>query len=222
MSEQNIGSEDTDTSTNDSQESSRTYTQDEVNAMMAKAKGNLAKKYERQYADLGDPDELRALKTEAEKRKTEEQLKRGEFEKTLQELASKKDEEIKKRDQLIAQFKVDTPLLEEASKFRAVKPEQVKSLLKSNVRLNQDGDVEVIDNTGKVRYSDKGTALSVQDLVQEFLNQNPHFVQATPATTNTKSSHTMTVNKIDPSKLDMKNPEHRELYKQYRKDNGIA
>lgn len=223
MSDTTIGNDDTDTSTNEDQSSAqKTYTQEEVNAMMAKTKGNLAKKYERQYADLGDVDELRALKTEAEKRRQDEQIKRGQFEETLKELASKKDAEIQKRDAMIAEFKLNTPLLETAAKFRAVKPEQVRDLLKHNVRLNSDGEPEVIDATGKVRYSDKGAALSVADLVQSFLNDNPHFVSATPATTNTKSSHNAELNKVDIAKLDMGNPAHREIYKKYRAEHGIA
>jgi ribonucleotide reductase alpha subunit len=224
MSDNTLVNEATDTSTNEDQagNTAKTFTQDEVNAMIARAKGSVAKKYEKQYEDLGDPNELRSLKAEADKRKTEDQLKRGEFEKTLQELASKKDAEIAKRDALIAAYKVDTPLLEEASKFRAVKPEQVKALLKNNVRLNVDGEVEIVDTTGKVRYSDKGTPLAVSDLVQEFLNQNPHFVQSTPTTTNTKSSLSANMTKLDITKLDMTKPEHREIYSKYRKEHGIV
>lgn len=204
------------------QTETKTYTQEEVNNMMARVKGSIAKKYEKQYADLGDPEELRSLKSEAEKRRTEEQLKRGEFEKTLQELASKKDAEIAMKDAVIKDFKLNTPLLETAAKFRAVKPEQVRDLLRNNVRLDETGEPVVVDTQGKVKYSDKGTPITVQDLVQSFLNENPHFVQPTPTTTVTKSSHTANQSKIDVSKLNMRDPEHREIYKQYRKDNGLA
>ncbi len=69
------------------------------------------------YEDLGDPNELRDLKSEAEKRQQEQQIKRGEFEKTLQELAAKKDDEIHQRDQVIKEYKVNTPLLNAAAKI---------------------------------------------------------------------------------------------------------
>lgn len=223
MSDQNIGNEDTGASdTTNQATATKTYTQDEVNDMMARMKGTIAKKFEKKYEDLGDPEELRALKSEAEQRRQAEQLKRGEFEKTLQELASKKDAEIRKRDEIIAAFKVDTPLLEEAAKFKAHKPEQVRALLKNNVRLNAEGEVEVVDATGKTRYSDKGTALSVTDLVQEFLNSNPHFVSPTPATTNAKSSHVADQKKTDITKLDMSKPSDRAVYAEYRKTVGLA
>jgi len=201
----------------------KTYSQQEVDNMMARMKGSLEKKLLKPYEDLGDPDELRTLKSEAERRAQEQQIKRGEFEKTLQELAAKKDAEIQKRDSVIKEYKVNTPLLSAAAQYRAVNAEQVKALLSNQVRLNQDGEVEVIGNDGAVRYQDSGTPLGVEDLVQEFLTQNPHFVSAAPATTNARSSiSNQAPSKLDITKLDMKNPEHRELYRQYRKENGIA
>ena len=228
MTDTTIGAATDDTTTDEDQAAgtnanTKLYTKKEVDDMMARTKTAVLKKALKPYEDLGDPEELRALREKAAKAEQEQAVKRGDFEKVLQDLATKKDLEIQKRDQMIAAYKVDTPLLEEASKYRAVKPEQVKALLKNNVRLNSEGEVEVVDTTGKVRYSDKGTALSVADLVQEFLNQNPHFVQPTPATTNTKSNH---INPgpqvIDPTKLNMSKPEDREKYKEYRKTQGIA
>ena len=190
----------------------KTYTQDEVNDMMARMKGSLQKKLLKPYEDLGDPEELRNLRTEAEKRAQEQQIKRGEFEKTLQELAAKKDAEIQKRDSVIKEYKVNTPLISAAAKYNAVNAEQVKALLSSNVRLNQDGDVDVVEGKGAVRYNDAGEPLGVDDLVKEFLDSNSHFKLASPATTNTKSNTQGSSNKIDIGSLDMKNPAHRKMY----------
>lgn len=194
----------------------KTYTQEEFDKHMAGMKAAIAKKYERQLAELGDIEELKALKQQAEAKRTEESVKKGEFEKILQDLAAKKDAEITKRDQMISEFKIEVPLLNAAAQFKAVAPDQVKALLKNQIRLN-DGDVEVVDASGQVRYSDNGTAMTVADLVKEFLDKNPHFVSASPATTNTKSSvNPGKATEIDLSKLDMKNPEHRKLYAEAR------
>ena len=199
-------------------QATKTYTQEEVDNMMARMKGSLQKKLLKPYEDLGDPEELRALRVEAEKRQTEQQLKRGEFEKTLSELAAKKDSEIQKRDTIIKEYKVNTPLVSAAAKFRAVAPEQVRSLLASNVRLNTEGEVEVLDATGAVRYTDSGTPLAVEDLVREFLDSNPHFVSPTPATTNTRSNtQAQQAGGVDISKLDMENPQHRKIYADARR-----
>jgi hypothetical protein len=227
MTEQNIGNNDmgTDTAgeTANQAQAAKTFTQDEVNAILAKTKSQLEKKFASKYEDLGDPEELRSIKTEWEKKQQAEQIKRGEFEKTLQELAAKKDAEIQKRDSVIKEYKVNTPLLSAAAKYRAVNAEQVKSLLSNNVRLNSEGEVEVVDKSGAVRYSDNGAPLGVEDLVREWLDSNPHFVASSPATTNTKSNISQgQPAKLDITKLDFKNPEHRKVYAEYRKTAGIA
>ena len=214
---------DTTANTDNQAQAAKTFTQDEVNAILARTKSQLEKKFASKYEDLGDPDELRTIKTEWEQKQQAEQIKRGEFERTLQELAAKKDAEISKRDAVIKEYKVNTPLLSAAAKFRAVAPEQVKSLLTDRVRMNDQGDVEVIGSDGAVRYKDNGTAFEVEDLVREFLDSNPHFVTASPTTANTKSSISQEQPaKLDITKLDMKNPEHRKVYSEYRKTQGIA
>ena len=210
-----------DTSASQAQ-ANKTYTQEEVDNMMARMKGSLQKKLLKPYEDLGDPEELRSIKTEWEKKQQEQQIKRGEFEKTLQELAAKKDAEIQKRDSVIKEYKVNVPILSAAAKFNAVNAEQVKSLLAQNVRLNANGDVEVVDEKGSVRYNDRGEPIAVEELVRGFLDSNPHFKMATPSTTNTRSNISSgTAEKLDVSKLDMKNPEHRKLYAQHRKSLGL-
>ena len=203
-------------------QATKTYSQQEVDNMMARMKGSLEKKLLKPYADLGDPDELRNIKTDYEKRQQEQQIKRGEFEKTLQELAAKKDAEISRRDSVIKEYKVNVPILSAAAKYNAVNAEQVKALLSTNVRLNDNGDVEVVDSKGSVRYNDKGEGLGVEDLVREFLDSNPHFKLANPTTTNSKSNIVSKANApLDISKLDMNNPEHRALYREHRKTLGL-
>lgn len=214
---------DTTGETENQAQAAKTYSQEEVDGMMARMRGSLEKKLLKPYQELGDPEQLRQIKSDWEQRQQEQQIKKGEFEKILQEKAAKWESEIQKRDSVIKEYKVNTPLLSAAAQYRAVNAEQVKALLSNQVRLNQDGEVEVIANDGTVRYKDSGQPLGVEDLVREFLDSNPHFVAATPATTNAKTSiSNQTPSKLDITKLDMKNPEHRELYRQYRKENGIV
>lgn len=227
MTDQNIGTTDmatdaADVTANQAQ-AVKTFTQDEVNAILAKTKSQLEKKFASKYEDLGDPEQLRQIKTDWERKQEEAQVKRGEFEKILQEKAAKWESELQKRDSIIKEYKVNSPLLSAAAKYRAVNAEQVKSLLSNNVRLNGEGEVEVVGADGSVRYSDSGAPLAVEDLVREFLDSNPHFVSAAPSTTNTKSNVANGgPGKIDITKLNFKNPEDRKLYAEYRKANGIA
>jgi hypothetical protein len=212
MGNQDIGNEDTGSEIN--QAATKTYTQEEFDQHMARMKASLVKKYEKTYAELGDPEELRQLKTESERRRQEEQVKRGEFESILKDLAAKKDQEIKKRDEIIKNYTIDVPLVSAAAQLRAVNAEQVKQLLKNSVRLGDTGEVEVLDSKGQVRYTDKGTPYQVTDLVGEFLKANPHFVAAGATTSNSRSNNGRGPDPLDVTKLDMRNPEHRKMFRQ--------
>ena len=219
MTNQDIGDMDnTDESTTNTQVE-KTYTQKEFDDHMAKMKASVTRKYEKVYNDLGDPEELRTLKNDAEKRKLDDQKKRGEFDTIMSEFAKKKDDEIRKRDEIIRNYTVDVPLVSAAAQFRAVNVEQVKALLKSQVRLGESGDVEVLDTKGTVRYNDQGQPLKVEDLVKEFIENNPHFRQAGPSTTQGKSNISSSLDKIDIGRLDMKNPQHRAMYKEQMSKN---
>lgn len=209
----NVSATDATATTENQATSQKTYTQEEFDRHMAGLKQSLTKKLLKPYEELGDVEELRALREQANKLQQEQSLKRGEFDKVIHDLASKKDAEIQKRDQIIQGYKVDMPLVEAASRYRAVAPDQVKALLKDKVRLNNEGEVEVLDATGSPRYSDAGKLLSVDEYVKEFLDSNRHFVQATPATSATKTSINSPGSlNVDVTKLDMKNPAHRKLY----------
>ncbi len=222
MSDNTLANEDTGSSETIQAQSAKTYTQEEVDNMMARTKGAVQKKYEKTLADLGDIDELRQLRATHEQQQLELQKKRGDFDKIIADLAAKKDAEISKRDEIIKSYTVDMPLVNTAAQLGAVNPRQVQALLKSNLRLGETGEVEVLDEKGTVRYSDKGKPFGVEDLVREFLDTNPHFKSAGPATTQGKSNVNQSREKFDVSKLNMSNPADRKLYAEYRKSAGIA
>lgn len=217
MTDETLATEGTETSTTQTQ-AEKTYTQKEVDDMMARTKSAITKKVASKYEDLGDPDEIRNILSQHQKREQENAMKRGDFEKVLQDIASKKDAEIQKRDRIIEQFKLETPVIDAAARYRAVNPDQVKALVRNNLRLNGEGDVEVVDNEGKVRYDDSGRPLSVDTFVQTWLQSNPHFVQATPSTSASRSNVSNSGGgSVDINKLDMSNPEHRKIYAEFRK-----
>ena len=222
MSDTTLANDDTGSDIDNNQATEKTYTQREVDDMMARAKSSIQRKVASKYEDLGDPEELRQLKTEAEKRRTDEAKKRGEFDKVIAELAAKKDAEIAKRDEIIKSYTVDMPLVNTAAQLGAVNPKQVQALLKPNLRLGETGEVEVLDEKGTVRYSDRGQPFKVEDLVREFLDTNPHFRAAGPTTTQGKSNLNQRRDKLDISKLDMNSPGDRKIYAEYRKSTGLA
>jgi len=223
--EQTLATEVTDTSTQgqDAERQARVYSQAEFDDAMAKMKNAVVRRALKPYEELGDIERLREIKAAHEQREQAEQVRRGEFERILQEKAEKWNSELRKRDQIIESYRVDAPLVAAAARKRSVNPEQVRDLLRSQVALNADGEVEVRDGQGKVRYTDSGTAWTVEHLVDEFLSANPHFVQATPSTSTSQSRiQDPRAVQMDMTKLDMKNPEHRAIYAKYRREAGIA
>lgn len=198
------------------------YSQEDFDRHMSGLRKSLTDKFEKQFADLGDINELRALKATAEKQKQDEAIKAGQFEDLMKDLAQKKDAEITKRDNIIREYRIDAPLMNAAAKHRSVNPEQVKSLLKNQITLGEDGDVFVTDANGVVKYKDDGSKFGVDDLVETFLQANPHFKQPTPASTGSKSSVELGNNsEFSLDALDMKNPEHRKRYAKARADGMI-
>ena len=215
MSDQSLANDDTGSSDKQDQ-AQKTYTQSEVDDLMARLKTSVSKRLSKQWEDLGDPEELRNIKQDYERRKTEEAKKRGEFDKIIQQLAETKDAEIRKRDEIIRSYTIDLPLVDTAAQLGAVNPSQVKQLLKPYVRMNDAGEVEVLDDKGSVRYSDRGTPFGVKDLVNEFLESNLHFRAAGPATSNGRSNIGQVPEKLDPSKFNMKDAKQRQLYREMR------
>lgn len=202
----------------------RTYTQKDVDDMMARMKSSLTKKLSSQYEDLGDPAELRSIVENYKKSQQEQALKRGEFDKVMAELASTKDAEIAKRDAIISQYKIEQPLLNLAAKYKSVNPDQVAQLLRNGLRLSEEGEVEVYDaKTGQPKYTSKGKPYDVDTYVKEFLDSNPHFVSAAPATTNTQGNvgNKPAGETLDLASLDMTRPDHRKIYAEARRQGKI-
>jgi len=224
MSEQIMDTADTETADQTTnQEATKTYTQDEFDKHMAGMKNSITRKFEKQISELGDLDELKTIRANAEKQKQEEAIKRGEFEKILQDMAAKKDQEIQAKNKVIEEYTVNTPLLNAAAQYKAVNPQQVVQLIRNQVRLGENGKAEVVDSNGTVRYDDTGTPVNVDVLVQEFLSANPHFVAAASSTSASKTSATPATNlqDFDLASLDLTRPDHRKLYAQ-AKAKGLA
>tara|TARA_R110000868_G_scaffold243034_1_gene498729 strand:- start:187 stop:882 length:696 start_codon:yes stop_codon:yes gene_type:complete len=203
---------------------SRSLSQDEVNRIVAERVERERKKFERRFADV-DMERYQKLTEADEARKVEDQKKRGEFDNILKETVSKKNSVIQNLQKELHTIKIDGAMLNLASKRRAINPEQVVNLVKDSVRMNETGDVEVIDTkTNTVRYTEKGDPMGMDDLVAEFLNANPHFLSATAKGSGTKGNvrDNNTNAPLDITKLDFKNPDHRKLYAEYRKTSGLA
>ena len=171
-----------------------------------------------------DIEEAKKLLQEKKEKELEIAKQRGEFDKVLKETVSKKDSKIQSLESELKRIRIDETLVNVASGLKAVKPAEVKQLLRNNVRLNDQGSVEVINEDGTPRYSDKGEPMSVNDLVNEYLKNNPHHVMATQSGSGSQSKiGGASPKQIKIGDLDLSNPNDRKLYAEMRKqrDQGL-
>ena len=189
-----------------------------------KIKERLARERRKIYKELGTED-LNVAKSALEEKEAKEleiKKQRGEFDDIIKQQADKSNNEIANLKKQLEQIKVNDSLLSSASKHKANVPDQVVQLLKSNVKLNDEGKVEILAENQQPRYNTKGELLSVDEYVQEFLTQNPHFQSATPSGSGSQGN----VDRLNANKpfniadLDMTNPDDRKRYAEYKKERG--
>jgi len=166
----------TETAAVESQET-KTFTQDELDRIVADRVAREQRKFDKKLSGV-DIDEAKELLAQKEAAELERQKERGEFDNILKKTVEKKDMEIQSYKSKLQQTLVDGAILGAASNNNAVNPNQVSQLLKTNTRLSDDGNVEVLDDNGTPRYNDSGDLLSVNEMVAEFLTVNPHMVKA--------------------------------------------
>ena len=196
----------------------QTFTQDEVNNIVER---RLAKERGSMYKKLGVDDidvAINAVKTQKEAEE-KQRIQKGEFEEILKTRTQEHQKEKSELENQLRDIKINKTLLESASKHKAINASQVVDLLKNDIKLNETGNVEILDKNGIARYNKQGELLTTDELVQEFLTQNPHFVSATPSGSGSVSNvDRQELNKsLNLSELDFNNPEDRKKYAQYKK-----
>jgi len=196
----------------------QTFTQDEVNNIverrLAKERGSMFKKLGVDDIDVA----INAVKTQKEAEE-KQRIQKGEFEEILKTRTQEHQKEKSELENQLKDIKINKSLLESASKHKAINASQVVDLLKNDIKLNETGNVEILDKNGIARYNKQGELLTTDELVQEFLTQNPHFVSATPSGSGSVSNvDRQELNKsLNLSELDFNNPEDRKKYAQYKK-----
>ena len=190
-----------------------TFTQEQLDNIIKSRLEAEQRKYEKklqeeekQKADLLKQKELEEAKTKAD------------IEKIMQDRIKEKEEELSKYKNKIKKEKVDNSILSIASSNNAINPSQVVALLKDEVKYNDDGRIEVVDNNSNVRYNKSGQPFSLEDRVKEFLDSNPHFRKGSVSGSGSQSAiGGKTVKPFNIQEYDHSNPEDRKAYAEYRK-----
>jgi len=191
----------------------KTFTQDQLNNIIESRIMAERKKYEKKLQEEEKQKEELVKQKQVEEAKT-----KAEIEKIMQERLAEKEKELSSFKQQMQMEKIDKSILSVASSSRAVNPDQVVALLKSEIQLADDGRPEVLDQNGNVRYNDKGQALTIEERVKEFLDSNPHFRQGSLSGSGSQSA--IGGNSQKPRNigdLDLNNPADRKVYAEMRK-----
>ena len=165
-------------------------------------------------------DEVKKQDDEALKEKEVKEAKsKAELEKLMQQRILEKDTEINKFKSEIKKERIDNSVLSVASQHKAVSPAQVVSLLKDEIKLNDQNRVEILDKNNNIRYNEKGNLLTIEERVKEFLDTNPHFRQGSLSGTGSQSAiEGKTVKPFNIQDLNMSNADDRKKYAEYRKE----
>ena len=201
------------TSNEEVKQESKTFTQEQLNSIIESRIMAERRKFEKKI------QEEENQKSELLKQKQLEEAKsKQELEKIMQQRIAEKETELNKYKAEIKKEKVDKSILTVASSYKAISPDQVVALLKSEVQLSDDGRTEVLDNNGNVRYNSKGQPLSIEERVKEFLDSNPHFRQGSLSGTGSQSAIGGNSQKpVSIGDLDLNNPADRKIYAELRK-----
>ena len=190
-----------------------TFTQEQLDNIIKSRLEAEKSKYEKKL------QEEEKQKAEILRQKQVEEAKtKADIEKIMQERIKEKEEEVLRYKNQIKKEKVDNSILSIACSNNAINPSQVVALLKEEVKYNDDGRIEVVDNNSNVRYNKSGKPLTLEERVKEFLDSNPHFRKGSMSGSGSQSAiGGKTVKPFNLQDLDLSKPEDRKAYAEYRK-----
>ena len=195
-----------------------TFNQEDVDRIVKQRLEAEKSKHQRMLDEAKKKEEELAKEKQIQEAKT-----KADLENLMKQRIADKDKELADWKSKVKTINVDNSILSFASKNSAIAPDQVVSLLKSEVNYNDDGTVEILDNNKNIRYNKKGERLTIEDRVIEFLDANPHFRKGSLSGSGSLNSvEGKAVKPFNISDLDMSKAEDRKKYAEYRKQRDSA
>ena len=195
-----------------------TFNQEDVDRIVKQRLEAEKSKHQRMLDEAKKQEQELAREKEIQEAKT-----KADLENLMKQRIAEKDKELADWKSKVKTINVDNSILALASKNNAIAPDQVVSLLKSEVNYNDDGRVEILDNNKNIRYNSKGELLTIEDRVKEFLDANPHFRKGSLSGSGSLNSvEGKAVKPFKISDLDMSKAEDRQKYAEYRKQRDSA
>ena len=195
-----------------------TFNQEDVDRIVKQRLEAEKSKHQRMLDEAKKQEQELAREKEIQEAKT-----KADLENLMKQRIADKDKELADWKSKVKTINVDNSILALASKNNAIAPDQVVSLLKSEVNYNDDGRVEILDNNKNIRYNPKGELLTLEERVNEFLDANPHFRKGSLSGSGSLNSvEGKAVKPFKISDLDMSKAEDRQKYAEYRKQRDSA
>ena len=124
--------------------STKTYTQEQLDAIAADIRRKSEVKMSKKFEGI-DVEKYREMLDKEEKIELDKQKKKGEFDSILKQQADKFGSKINTLTSELTKIKVDGALLNAASTKKSINPEQVVRLVRDQIEMSENGEVEVID-----------------------------------------------------------------------------
>ncbi|MFB6374494.1 MAG: hypothetical protein ABEN55_15550 [Bradymonadaceae bacterium] len=163
-----------------------TLTQEQVNAIVQDRLERERKQFRQQLQEMGfeDLEEVRELKEQRKEEREEELKEQEKYKELLEQREQEFQEELSEKEQRLQELEQErqrerkvTELMAAGQKHGAVDAEQVAKLLRDRVDV-EDGDVVVVDDDGEPILAEDGSYKGADTLVEDFLEENPHFKRA--------------------------------------------
>ena len=128
------------------------FTEDEMNEIVRK---RLGKERGIWYKKLGveDFDTIKQAVKSQKDAEEKQRIQKGEFEEILKTRTQEFNKEKENLESQLRDIKINKSLLSSASRNKAINPDQVVELLKNDIKLNESGNVEILDKNGIARYN---------------------------------------------------------------------
>lgn len=205
--------------------SGKTYTQAELDAAVeARLTGAIREATKRTKAEI--EQEAAGLKERLAKYETKELEEKGRYAESLKlqekSLLDKYEPQLKERDErihaltgVVRDRTVKSVLVSAAAAANAVNPAEIARLLDSEIELDDQFNPSVMQ--GKAQRFVNGAAMTPEQRVAEYLQQNPHHVKATQTAPGGGAGGGASRTGGDPSEAALLEAEIKKIDEEYRR-----
>lgn len=196
------------------------FTQEQLNSIVQDRVRREREKIEEELQSAGfeSLEEAREAKQKLEERREQELKEKEQYKELLEKKEQEYQQELQEKEQRLQELerqrrneRLSKRVMTAAQEKGAVNPQQIARLVRDQVDIDDDGNVVAVNADGTPRLTDDGSKMPPEELVEDFLDDNPHFRKAASGRgagggPNDEPGGAPDADGFDPSKKD--DPEH--------------